>query len=199
MLGIVNGRVYDPRNGIDGEVRDIWIADGRIVSAEEVNRAQAQIIEATGMVVMPGGVDIHSHIVGAKVNAGRKFRPEDHRDHVRTRTTFSRSGAGYTVPTTHFTGYLYAEMGYTTVMEAATAPLVARHTHEELADTPLLDTGAYITMGNNHFIMRAIQRGEREKARDYVAWLLDATKGYAIKVVNPGGVENWKWGKNVGE
>ncbi len=198
-IGIVNGTVYDPLNGINGEVRDVWIKGGRIVAEDDVNRAQAQIVDADGLILMPGGVDIHSHFVGAKVNAGRKFRPEDHRDHIRARTSFSRSGAGYTVPTTHLTGYLYAEMGYTTVMEAATAPLVARHTHEELEDTPLLDKGAYITMGNNHFIMRAIQAGEREKARDYAAWLLGATKGYAIKVVNPGGVENWKWGQNVGE
>ena len=26
---------------------------------------------------MPGGVDIHSHIAGTKVNAGRAFRPDD--------------------------------------------------------------------------------------------------------------------------
>ena len=199
MLGILNGRVYDPLNGVNGEVQDIWIKDGRIAPPEEVNPKEAETIDATGLVVMPGGVDIHSHVVGAKVNAGRKFRPEDHRDHIRTRTTFTRSGSGYTVPTTHLTGYLYAEMGYTTVMEAATAPLVARHTHEELEDTPILDVGAFITMGNNHFIMQCIRDGEREKARDYVAWLLGATKGYAIKIVNPGGVENWKWGQNVGK
>ncbi|MCR4406333.1 MAG: formylmethanofuran dehydrogenase subunit A [Anaerolineae bacterium] len=199
MLGIINGEVYDPQNGINGEIRDIWIKDGKIVSADEVERAEAEIIDATGLVVMPGGVDIHSHIVGAKVNAGRKFRPEDHRDHVRTRTTLTRSGSGYTVPTTYMTGYMYAEMGYTTVMEAATAPLVARHTHEELEDTPILDKGVFITMGNNHFIMDCIRKGEREKARDYVAWLLGASKGYAIKIVNPGGVENWKWGRNVEE
>jgi formylmethanofuran dehydrogenase subunit A len=197
MLRIVNGRVYDPQNGIAGEVQDIWIEDGRIVAPPEGEPGEVETIDAAGLLVMPGGVDIHSHIVGAKVNAGRKFRPEDHRDHARSRTPFSRSGSGYTVPTTYVTGYRYAEMGYTTVMEAATAPLVARHTHEELEDTPILDTGAYINMGNNHFIMECIRRGEREKARDYVAWLLGATKGYAIKVVNPGGVENWKWGKNV--
>jgi len=220
MLGIINGEVYDPRNGINGEVRDIWIEDGKIVSAPaasppelggtEGGRDAAEIIDATGLVVMPGGVDIHSHIVGAKVNAGRKFRPEDHRDHVRSRTSLgppfrgevrgaTRSGSGYTVPSTYMTGYLYAEMGYTTVMEAATAPLVARHTHEELEDTPILDKGVFITMGNNHFIMNCIRNGQREKARDYVAWLLEATKGYAIKIVNPGGVENWKWGRNVSE
>ena len=205
MLGILNGQVYDPLNGVDGEKRDIWIKDGRIVSPEKIereraeDRGEAEIIDATGLVVMPGGVDIHSHVVGAKVNAGRKFRPEDHRDHARARTSFSRSGSGYTVPTTHLTGYLYAEMGYTTVMEAATAPLVARHTHEELEDTPILDMGAFITMGNNHFIMNCVRDDQRRKARDYVAWLLGATKGYAIKIVNPGGVENWKWGRNVGE
>ncbi|RLC66077.1 MAG: formylmethanofuran dehydrogenase subunit A [Chloroflexi bacterium] len=201
-LGILNGKVYDPINGVDGEERDVWIRDGKIVSAGDVTEAereQAETIDATGLVVMPGGVDIHSHVAGAKANAGRKFRPEDHRDHVRTRTACTRSGVGYTTPTAPLTGYLYAEMGYTTVMEAATAPLVARHTHEELHDIPILDKGAYITMGNNHFIMNCIRAGEREKARDYVAWLLRASGGYAIKVVNPGGVENWKWGKNVGE
>ncbi|MHA2243103.1 MAG: hypothetical protein ACXACE_15995 [Candidatus Thorarchaeota archaeon] len=28
---IQNGRVYDPKNGIDGEIKDISIADGKIV------------------------------------------------------------------------------------------------------------------------------------------------------------------------
>jgi formylmethanofuran dehydrogenase subunit A len=197
MLGILNGRLYDPMHGIENQVRDLWIKDGRIVAADEVDKAEAKTIDASGLVVMAGGVDIHSHIVGSKVNAGRKLCPEDHADHVRARSSFSRSGVGYTTPTTFLTGYRYAELGYTTVMEAATAPLVARHTHEELEDTPLIDKGVFVTMGNNHFIMRAIQRGAWEEARDYVGWLFEATRGYAIKVVNPGGVENWKWGKNV--
>jgi formylmethanofuran dehydrogenase subunit A len=63
----------------------------------------------------------------------------------------------------------------------------------------MVDKGVFITMGNNHFIMKCIRDGQRKKARDYVAWLLGASKGYAIKIVNPGGVENWKWGRNVGE
>lgn len=199
MLGILNGKVYDPLNGINGQVKDIWVKGGRIVPPGDVDRERAEIIEATGRVVMPGGVDIHSHLVGAKVNAARKFRPEDHRHHERASTALTRSGSGYTVPTTHLMGYLFAEMGYTTVMEAATAPLLSRHTHEELEDTPILDKGVFITMGNNHFIMKCIRDGQLEKARDYVAWLLGASKGYAIKIVNPGGVENWKWGRNVSE
>ncbi len=32
MLRIINGEVYDPINGINGEVRDICVQDGRIVA-----------------------------------------------------------------------------------------------------------------------------------------------------------------------
>ena len=199
MLGILGGRIYDPRNGKDGEIGDIWVKDGRIVAPEEGDREAAQIVDAAGLVVMPGGVDIHAHIVGGEVNGGRKLQPEDHRGHERARAGSLRAGTGGTVPSTHLTGYLYSELGYTTVMQASAAPLGARHVHEELEDVPNLDKGAFIVMGNNHFVMQCIADGQPEKARDYVAWLLAASRGYAIKVVNPGGVENWKWGKNVAE
>ena len=85
------------------------------------------------------------------------------------------------------------------MIQASAAPLAARHVHEELEDVPNVDNGALIVMGNNHFVMQCIADKQPEKARDYVAWLLRATGGYAIKIVNPGGVENWKWGKNVAE
>lgn len=199
MLGILGGRIYDPQNGKDGEVGDIWVKDGRIVAADEVDRERAEVVDAAGLVVMPGGVDIHAHIAGGEVNSGRKLRPEDHRGHERARSGNLRAGAGGTVPSTHLTGYLYSELGYTTVMQASAAPLVVRHTHEELEDVPNLDKGAFIVMGNNHFVMQCIADKQPQKARDYVAWLLGASRGYAIKIVNPGGVENWKWGKNVAE
>jgi formylmethanofuran dehydrogenase subunit A len=198
-LGILGGRIYDPQNGKDGEIGDIWVKDGRVVAAEDVDRETAQTVDATGLVVMPGGVDIHAHIVGGEVNSGRKLQPEDHRGHERARSGDLRAGTGGVVPSTHLTGYLYSELGYTTVMQASAAALAARHVHEELEDVPNIDKGALIVMGNNHFIMQAIADGRYDKAKDYVAWLLGASRGYGIKVVNPGGVENWKWGKNVAE
>ena len=143
MLGILGGRIYDPRNGKDGEVGDVWVKDGRIVAPEEVDREAAQIVDAAGLVVMPGGVDIHAHIVGGEVNSGRKLQPEDHRGHERARSGDLRAGVGGTVPSTHLTGYLYSELGYTTVMQASAAPLAARHVHEELEDVPNLDKGAF--------------------------------------------------------
>ena len=67
---IINGIVFDPTNEIDGKVCDIFIKDGKIVS--EVSKA-AKVINANGMAVMPGGVDIHCHITGPKVNLARKL------------------------------------------------------------------------------------------------------------------------------
>lgn len=197
MFRISGGEVYDPLHGINGEKRDIYIRDGKIVAPEDVDQEHLEVINASGLVVMAGGVDIHSHIAGSKVNIGRKIRPEDHRRDPVPRSQVTRSGVGYTVGTTFVNACRYARLGYTTVMEAAVPPLKARHTHEELMDTPLIDKGCLILMGNNNFILRHIGSGDYDKIRNFVSWLLHACKGYGIKAVNPGGIENWKWGKNV--
>ena len=69
-LRIANGFVYDPANGVNGVVTDICIDGGRIVADVP---ADARTIDATGMVVMPGGVDIHSHVASASVNLARRL------------------------------------------------------------------------------------------------------------------------------
>ena len=101
MLRIGAGRIYDPANGIAGEVRDVCVQDGKIVADVP---AHARRIDARGMVVMPGGVDIHAHIAGPKVNAARKLAPEEHRADVLERSAITRSGSGGTVPSTFTTG-----------------------------------------------------------------------------------------------
>ena len=194
-LLIRNAVVYDPLNGVDGERMDLAVRDGKI--AESVDESQAKVLDASGMIMMPGGVDIHSHIAGPKVNKGRELRPEDHLRRVERKTRLTRSGVGYSVPTTFATGYWYARMGYTTVMEPATAPLETRHTHEELNDTPIVDKACFPLMGSNWFIMDYLKNDEIEECAAYVAWLLQAVKGYAIKLVSPGSVESWGWGRGL--
>ncbi|MFP6769753.1 MAG: formylmethanofuran dehydrogenase subunit A, partial [Planctomycetaceae bacterium] len=110
------------------------------------------------------------------------------------RTRLTRSGTGGSVPSTFATGYLYAGLGYTTAFDAAIPPLGARHAHEELEDTPIIDKGFYVLMGNNHYVMKQLAADEPKRLEAYIAWLLRATKGYAAKLVNPGGVEVWKSG-----
>ena len=192
-LRIVNGRVYDPTNGVDGAVQEICIKDGRI--AASVGK-EAKRIDAQGMVIMPGGVDIHCHIAGPKVNLARKLQPEDHRHDVHPRTAVTRSGTGGTVPSTFATGYRYATLGYTTAMEAAVPPLGARHAIEELRDTPVIDKGFYVLLGNNVLLYRLLQEGRHEEFRNAVAWWLNASRAYAVKLVNPGGDEPWKGQRN---
>ena len=88
-------------------------------------------------------------------------------------------------------------MGYTTVMNPSMAPLEAKHTHEELNDIPLLDKATYPLIGDWWFVLEYLRKGDIEGCARHVAWMMDITKGYAIKIVNPGGLESWGFGHNV--
>ena len=142
---------------------------------------------------MPGGVDIHAHIAGPAVNAARRLTPGEHRGDPVERSELLRSGSGGIVPSTFVTGYRYALLGYTTVVEAATPPLAARHVLSELRDTPMIDSLFLVLLGNNQALFDLI-RSDPARVRDAVAWWLEATGGYGVKLVNPGGVERWKRG-----
>src|SRR5579872_7288389 len=194
MLRITGGKVYDPAHGINGQVKDICIADGKIVADVQGGRT----INATGTFIFPGGVDIHTHVAGAALNFARALTPENQRAAAKfLHTADRRMGIGGPTPTTFATGYLYAGMGYTTVVEAAVPVLTAKHTHEELRDTPIVDKACCVLMANNELVLDLLEAGDIERARQVVAWLIWAAKGYGVKAVNPGGVAAWKWGKDA--
>lgn len=194
MLRITGGTVYDPANGVDGVVKDIVLDNGKVVA----DGVGGRTIDATGLIVFPGGVDVHTHVAGAALNFARAMIPEEHRRAMPfQRTKHLRAGIGGTTPTTYATGYLYAGMGWTTVNEAAVPVLSAKHTHEELHDTPIVDKTTCVLMGNNEVVIDLLENGEYERAKQIVAWYLWAAKGYGIKCVNPGGVAAWKWGKDA--
>ena len=60
---IKGGRIIDPSQGVD-RVGDLLIEDGKIAGIEQVieQPEDAQVIEATGLVVSPGFVDLHCHL-----------------------------------------------------------------------------------------------------------------------------------------
>ena len=185
------GTIYDPANGIDGEVADLWIRGGRIVAAPSHEDATTVTINVSGYVIMPGGVDMHCHIVGPKVNAARKMLAGGGEFQPLAATDQTRGGSWGPVPSTFVTGYRYLGLGYTTAFDAAVSPLTARHAHEQLNDTPCIDKGFYLLAGNNRYVMQTIEAGDQSQLDNYLAWLLGATRGYAIKLVNPGGVVAW--------
>lgn len=61
LLWITHGRVIDPASKRDG-VGDVFIANGKFVSSlTPAQKKRARKIDATGLVVCPGLVDIHVH------------------------------------------------------------------------------------------------------------------------------------------
>ena len=193
MIKLEGGRIYDPANGVDGEIRDLYIKDGRLVNAATVETVR-QVIDLSGRVVMPGGIDIHTHIGGGKVSIARLLMAEDHNAHASAPDALRRSGSGTIAPSSFSTGYRYAEMGYTACFEPAMMPVNARQSHLEMADTPMLDTGAYVLLGNDDFLLRLLQKKkDQQRVNDYVAWMIRATRAMGVKVVNPGGISAFKF------
>ncbi|MGF1582740.1 MAG: dihydroorotase family protein [Gemmataceae bacterium] len=62
ILRIANGRVIDPSQAID-EVIDVWVVDSKVhkVGPEE-QMEPTETIDATGMIVCPGLIDMHVHL-----------------------------------------------------------------------------------------------------------------------------------------
>jgi formylmethanofuran dehydrogenase subunit A len=176
-LLLKNGFVVDPASGLK-EKADVFIKDGRFVGGI---KSPKETIDLEGRVVMPGGVDIHSHIAGSKVNMGRMMRPENK----------------VNVPDTYTTGLLYMKMGYTFVVDPAMPPLKSLHTHHEFHDIPFIDKAALLLLGNNHIIAENIISKDKKLNNDWVAWYLTATKAYGIKAVNPAGGISWEWAKEL--
>jgi formylmethanofuran dehydrogenase subunit A len=190
---LTGGRIYDPAHGVDGEIRDIYIRDGRIVAAPADGKINEEI-DVRGKVIMAGAIDMHTHIGGGKVNIARTMLPEDHAADVIARTELMRSGCGHAAPSTLTTGYRYAEMGYTAGFEPAVLPVNARQAHMEMHDTPIIDKGGYAMLGSDDFLLRMMAaNADQEAINNYVAWTLTHTQAMGIKVVNPGGINAFKF------
>lgn len=193
LIKFSGGKVYDPANGVDGQVRDIYVEDGRIVTPLPGARVD-QEYNLSGRVVMAGGIDPHSHIGGGKVTIARMMLPEDHQGHEVARGDLTRAGCGHAVPSTLTAGYRYAEMGYTAAFEPAMLPANARQAHLEMGDTPMIDKGAFVMLGSDDFFLRQLAaKKDMEEIKDYIAWTMHAAQALAVKVVNPGGISAFKF------
>ncbi len=63
-LLIANGYVIDPTQGINGG-RHLFIEDGRVAELLETSEGVpegAEVLDATGLVVAPGFIDLHVHL-----------------------------------------------------------------------------------------------------------------------------------------
>ena len=89
-------------------------------------------------------------------------------------------------------------LGYTAVFEPAVLPSNARSAIIEMSDIPFIDKGTYTVLSNDDFLLKLIQKKtNQKKINDYVAWILHSTKGLGIKIVNPGGINAFKFNQRA--
>lgn len=198
LTKLSGGKVYDPAHQIDGKVMDIYVRDGRIVERPRDEEKIDQTYNLAGKVVMAGAIDMHTHIGGGKVNIARMMLPEDHRADPTEHSAACRSGCGHAAPSTFTTGYRYAEMGYTAAFEPALSPVNARQSHLEMGDTPIIDKGGYAMIGSDDYFLRMLTaKKDQNVINDYVAWIMHASQAIGIKVVNPGGINAFKFNQRA--
>jgi len=189
-----NARIYDPINRINGKIRDLYIKNNKIIDKPGRGEKISKVINLKNKIIMAGGIDIHSHIAGGKVNLARLLLPEEHRKYLYSSSDKLRSGSGLGTCSSFHIGYKYAKLGYTAVFEPATLPSNARSTIIEMSDIPFIDKGTYTVLSNDDFLLKLIQKkSNQKKINDYVAWILQSTKGLGIKIVNPGGINAFKF------
>jgi len=80
-LLIANGNVLDVRNLTLHSRHSVWVRNGRIASVSTQSETlppvpdeKVQVIDATGLTVMPGLIDCHVHVVASSFNLGNVAR-----------------------------------------------------------------------------------------------------------------------------
>ncbi|MFM7250653.1 MAG: formylmethanofuran dehydrogenase subunit A [Planctomycetaceae bacterium] len=178
-LVLRGGRIHDPAHGRDGAAGEVWMEGGRIV-APPADPSRFRVVDATGLLVMPGAVDLHSHVAGPKVCAGRRIaRP-------------AGAGGRVAVPTIRATGLAYAALGYTTVFDAAIATGAAGLARLELADLPILDAGFYLLAADERPVIEAAARGDAAGLERLLGAAVRDGGAWTVKVANPGGALFWR-------
>ncbi|MGN6133861.1 MAG: formylmethanofuran dehydrogenase subunit A [Aureliella sp.] len=184
-----NARLVDPTQPHNGKLVDIVIEEERIQSvtlAGQSPQRDERALDMSGCLALAGGLDLHTHIGGGKVNLARLLMQER-----LLKPIGSERGPLWS---TVVTGRKYAEMGYTACFEPAMLLPQARATHCQLADTPLLDSGAYVVMGNEDWLLESLGRGlEQPLVEELVAWTVASSQALAVKVVNAGGINAFKF------
>lgn len=101
-LVIKGGQVIDPKSGIN-EIMDVAVLDGKIASvAKNIDASNAkQVINAKGMIVTPGLIDIHGHVfAGTQLDRGLSdgnsaLMPDGYTFRVGVTTIVDCGGAGW--------------------------------------------------------------------------------------------------------
>lgn len=202
LIELKNAKCIDGVNATS--VRNLYMENGVLLGVSS-NRRVDHSYDLKGAIVMPCGIDMHTHIGGGKVNLARLLLPEIAINHAersalrhQEKLLYGSKPLSSPVPAADETGLRYLEMGYTTCLEPAVLPANARAAHYEMADIPWLDTGGYLVLGNERMLLEMISSGASQATINaYVGAMITIHKCCGIKVVNAGGIDAFKFNQRA--
>jgi len=162
-LRIINGRVIDPANSVDA-VREVCVQDGRVVDALPAD-ASPRIIDAKGQLVLPGGIDMHTHVASRGVAIAHEMDAQ-------------------LAPAPTETAARYLRMGYTTVVDAAVPPEDADFAQRRLDAMAPLDGRFLLELGTHGELIDALATHSEAEAVRVIDELIERCGAFGIKLVN---------------
>jgi hypothetical protein len=158
---IAGGRVFDPAQGWQGEVRDLYLDGDRIVP--HLPKVEA-IIDAKNQAVVAGGIDIRGQVATYGVNFLRLWG---------------------VVPAPGKLGEMYAALGYTHVHEPFLTLATAGYVHRELMALPVVDVSASLVV-NLRDLDLWLREGEKlAEVAETLQFFLEKTRALNFRVVEP--------------
>ncbi len=160
-IRIQGGRLYDPKNNLNGEEGDIFIEGEQIVDrTSTVDRT----INVSGRAIMAGGIDIHSHVATYGLNLTRGIKC-------------------FYSPTE--IGRIYAKMGYTHVNEPFMTQLTANYVHHELSSIPILDTSSFLVVNLMDIEEKIRSTKHLEEVEKALSLAVARAKAIGLKIYEP--------------
>jgi len=196
-LKIANGRIIDPASGRDG-IGDLWIENGVIVN--EVKDSSPRTIDARGLVVCPGLIDLHVHL---------REPGQSHKETIGTGTAAAAAG-GFTsvvcMPNTNPTADSPSVISWINERAAQTAKVNVFCTGaitkglkgEELAPIgSMKNAGIVAITDDGHCVQNnEVMRRALEYARMFDLPLFDHCQDYSI--VGDGVMHEGEWSVRLG-
>ena len=127
LVRIHGGKVYDPRNNINGKKVDLFFRNGRMVKAPANLESVDETIDATGCAIMAGGIDIQLLGIGRNGHIGfnEPFSVPNSRTRLAVLDPITRRDASSAFFSEENVPLQAITMGLATIMEAQRILLVA--------------------------------------------------------------------------
>ncbi len=158
---IAGGRVFDPAQGWQGEVRDLYLDGDRIVA--HLPKVET-IIDARDQAVVAGGIDLRGQVATFGLN-------------------FLRLWGG--VPGPAKLGETYAALGYTHVHEPFLTLATAGYVHRELAALPVVDVSASLVINLRDLDLWLRDGARRGELAETLNFFLEKTRSLNFRVAEP--------------